>query len=101
MRAAAAEDEEHLFVGDAENAEALAGFEQAKSKLVLVEANRAGKIAGEEAGFDDAVDAWGGHDCFSSRSKREIPCRVYRVPFGAAMATLPIWRRRAIRFIAR
>jgi hypothetical protein len=37
--------------------------------LILVEANRARKIAGKETGFNDAIDARDGHDCFSSRLK--------------------------------
>jgi len=96
--AAASENEEYLLVRDAEYAEAFAGFQQAESQLILVETNRAGKIVGEQTGFDDAIDARGGHDRFSSRLKKEILYEVYPVPFGAAMAIFRISRQRAIRF---
>ena len=89
-RAAAAKYEEHLLVRDAEYAEAFEGFEKAESELIPVEANRTGKIAGEEAGLDDAIDARGGHSCFSSRVERNVPREFYPVPFGAAMAAFRI-----------
>lgn len=99
--AAASEYEENLLVRHTENAEAFAGFKQAEPELFLIEANRAGKIVGVEAGFDDAVDVRGGHDCFSSRVERKIPLEFYPVPFEAAMAAFRIGRQWAIPFIAR
>jgi len=71
--AAASEDEEHVLVRHAEYAETFVGFKQPKAQLVLVEANRAGKIVGVEAGFDDAVHLRCGHVYFSSQLKSEIP----------------------------
>src|SRR5712672_3284576 len=55
---AGAENEKHLLVRDAEHAQALAGFEQTQSELLLVKANRAGKIARVKASLNDAVEAW-------------------------------------------
>jgi len=72
-RAAATKYEEHLLVRDAEYAEAFEGFQQTESQFILVEANRTGKIGGEETRFDDAVDARGGHGCFSSGLKKRFP----------------------------
>jgi len=61
----AAEQKQHLLIHHPEHAEPLTGFEQLQSELVLVKANRAGKIVRVEAGFNDAVNAWGGHHRFS------------------------------------
>src|SRR5713101_6072963 len=81
QRSAAAEYEQHLLVRHVEYAEPLAGFEQPESELVLVEANRAGKIGRVEASLNDAVNARGGHDCLSSRAEKELPRGVYPGPF--------------------
>src|SRR5712675_413651 len=78
---AATKEEQHLLVRHAEHAEPLTGFEQAQSELILVEANRAGKIAGVKAGFDDAVDARGGHGGTPFQSEEESPLGVYRSAF--------------------
>ena len=89
--AAALEDEEHLLVRHAEYAEAFAGFQQAESQHSLVEANRPREISREETGFDNAVDAWAGHDCFFSQLKREIPCGVYPGPCRNRNGGIPEW----------
>ena len=66
LPAPALENEEHLFVRNAEYTETFAGFKQPQSQLFLIEANRAGEIVGVETGFDDTVGARGGHDFFHS-----------------------------------
>src|SRR5258705_6290395 len=80
-RSAATKNEQHLLVRHAEHAQPLPGLEQAQSELILVEANRAGKIARVKAGFDDAVDARGGHGRTPFQSQEESPLGVYRSAF--------------------
>src|SRR6267143_3729215 len=53
----ATENKQHLLVRHAEHAKPLAGFEQPQTKLVLVKANRAGKVVRVEASFNNAVKA--------------------------------------------
>src|ERR1039458_2493976 len=86
---AAAEQEEHLFVRDAEHAEPLAGFEQAQSELVPIEANGSWKIARVKASLNDAVYAQGGQACFSGQAEREIPGGVHPAPFRDRNGTFP------------
>src|SRR5258708_3124 len=78
---AATKDEQHLLVRDTEDAQPIARFEQAQSELILVEANRTGKIAGAKAGLNDAVDEQGGHGGTPFQSEEESPLGVYRNAF--------------------
>src|SRR5712671_1361136 len=80
-RSATTKEEQHLLVRHAEHAEPLAGLEQAQSELILVEANRAGKIARVKANFNDAVDARSGHGRTPFQSEEESPLGVYRSAF--------------------
>jgi hypothetical protein len=85
---AASKNKENLSIRHAEHAEPIAGFEQPQTELLLVEANRAGKIVRVKAGFNDAVDARGGHD-FSGKAEREIPWGVYPGPFRGRNGNIP------------
>ena len=77
---AAPEYEQHLLIGHAKRAEPLTGFEQPQSELLLVEANRAGKIVRAKASFNDSVNSRGGHRRIPCRAERKIPSGVYRGP---------------------
>src|SRR5260221_938791 len=86
-RSATTKNEQHLLVGDTEDAEPFAGFEQAQSELILVKANRTGKIAGVKAGFDDTVDVRRrhGHTLFQGRER--FIAESIAGPSGAPMST--------------
>src|SRR5258706_11765943 len=80
-RSATTKNEQHLLVGHTEDAEPFAGFEQAQSELILVKANRTGKIAGVKAGLDDTIDMGGEHGRTPFKAARDTPRGVYRSAF--------------------
>jgi hypothetical protein len=50
--------------------------------LFPIEANRAGKVARVDAGFDDAIDGRDGHDCFTIRFEKDNSLRSLSFPPG-------------------